>query len=366
MSSLVASAFDRAPAHVAPGQAGPPRPLSSSFPPGLVVDLRTTLCDEVEQASVGWDVRYAQLESGARRCRFVGLHTARLQICLEAWSLGMLKVGRGPLGSATFVVPVGAGGVCRVQGRPLVAGAVAVLLDGEEFDCRTSGPTRLMSLSIERAALDRHVRSILGRHVGELRLLRAFDGLRADAETLRDLCCRATRGAAADPHFLRDAKVANALETSIVRALLSRFEAPPPAREAPSRGLALAREAESWLRRNLAEPPSIARLCDALRASERTLHEAFREHLGTTPKAYVKTLRLNAARGDLLRGLAKTRVTDVALDWGFAHFGWFSQDYRRLFGETPRETLLRSRTIGARAFISHRIGESSRMAEAAW
>ena len=36
------------------------------------------------------------------------------------------------------------------------------------------------------------------------------------------------------------------------------------------------------------------------------------------------------------------RVTDVALDYGFLHFGWFSQDYRRLFGETPRQTLQRA------------------------
>ena len=36
-------------------------------------------------------------------------------------------------------------------------------------------------------------------------------------------------------------------------------------------------------------------------------------------------------------------MTDVALAWGFVHFGWFSQDYRRLFGETPSQTLHRGR-----------------------
>ena len=80
-----------------------------------------------------------------------------------------------------------------------------------------------------------------------------------------------------------------------------------------------------------------------------TLHEAFREHLDTTPKAYLKVLRLNAARQDLLEGARGRRVTDVALDWGFVHFGWFSQDYRRLFGETPSQTLRRRR--GRRAWV---------------
>ena len=61
---------------------------------------------------------------------------------------------------------------------------------------------------------------------------------------------------------------------------------------------ALAFRAEAWLRQNLAEPPTIADLCQALGASARTLHEAFREHIGTTPKSYLKTLRLEA--GDWL------------------------------------------------------------------
>jgi AraC-like DNA-binding protein len=126
-----------------------------------------------------------------------------------------------------------------------------------------------------------------------------------------------------------------------------------------SRSRALARRAEAWLRQNLTEPPTIAALCEALCARERTLHEAFREHVGTTPKAYLKTLRLLAARSDLLRGLPKTRVTDVALDWGFLHFGWFSQDYRRLFSETPRQTLRRAREGVARVNLVARSSASS-------
>jgi AraC-like DNA-binding protein len=241
-----------------------------------------------------------------------------------------------------------------------------VLLDGEEFDCRTSGPARLMSVSIERAALDRHARSLLGRHLGELSLCGALKGLRADAVTLRKLFRETSLRAAADPRALRDGALANALEARIVKALLSEFGAPQRG-EAPSRSLTLARKAESWLRRNLTEPASIARLCEALDASERTLHEAFREHLGTTPKAYLKTLRLNAARHDLVRALGKTRVTDVALDWGFLHFGWFSQDYRRLFGETPRETLQGRRgEVGGASFDSPRLGDRPRTAEPGW
>ena len=148
------------------------------------------------------------------------------------------------------------------------------------------------------------------------------------------------------------------LEGKLVEVLLSQFETPREPRTASS-SHRLARQAEAWLRQSLAEPPKMAALCGALSARERTLHEAFREHLGTTPKAYLKTLRLNAAHRDLLRGLPKTRVTDVALDWGFSHFGWFSQDYRRLFGETPSKTLQRARADTGRTCLDEALSVSN-------
>ncbi len=314
----------------------------SAFAAGRLVDVRTTNGEGLEAPSVGWDVRYAQLGTGRCHCRYLGVHTARLQLCLETWSLGMLKRGRAPRGSVTFLVPLGRSGAARIQGRPVAAGDVVVLFDGDEFDYRSAGPARLVSVSIERAALEGRVSSLLGRQLGELRLQGRLSRLRTDAGLLRRLCQEVAARAAADPRLLRDAAWVSRLEGKLVKVLLSQVETPREPRTTSS-GHRLARQAEAWLRQSLAEPPKVAALCGALSARERTLHEAFREHLGTTPKAYLKTLRLNAAHRDLLRGLPKTRVTDVALDWGFSHFGWFSQDYRRLFGETPSQTLERAR-----------------------
>jgi transcriptional regulator GlxA family with amidase domain len=113
-------------------------------------------------------------------------------------------------------------------------------------------------------------------------------------------------------------------------------------RPSAPRGHLLAREAEAWLRENLTEPVTIRDLCAALHTSERTLHAAFREHVGTTPKAFVKAQRLQGARRDLLHPGPHTRVTDVALRWCFLHFGWFAHDYQALFGETPSRTLRRA------------------------
>ncbi|MDX8480169.1 helix-turn-helix transcriptional regulator [Mesorhizobium sp. VK24D] len=51
------------------------------------------------------------------------------------------------------------------------------------------------------------------------------------------------------------------------------------------------------------------------------------------------TLRLNGARRDLIQARDSTRkVSDIAMDWGFFHWGRFASRYRELFGETPSRT----------------------------
>jgi AraC family ethanolamine operon transcriptional activator len=335
VASSTVSIPDRRPARPPAHRLRPPLSLLATETRELVAGS----CEELER-SAGGGVRYAQLEPGRLRCRIAIVRTARAQLRHESWSTGLLKQGCTPDGCVAFALSLGPEGSVRIQGRAVRPGEVVVSFPGEELDCRSAGPARLVSVVLDRGLLDAAVRALLGKHLGELRLQGRLSGMRANAAALRRIGLGfAAKGAS---RRIQGAAGAKQLETSLVGALFAEadgareLEPPPPSR-------ALARRAEAWLRQNLAEPPSIASLCRALDASERTLHEAFRRHLDTTPKAYLKVLRLNAARHDLLRGEKARRVTDVALDWGFLHFGWFSQDYRRLFGETPSQTLHGSR-----------------------
>ena len=76
--------------------------------------------------------------------------------------------------------------------------------------------------------------------------------------------------------------------------------------------------------------------------SVRTLHAAFQERLGEAPMAYVRRIRLGRVRAELLRSdPQRTRVTDVAMRWGFLHQSRFAQQYREQFDELPSVTLNR-------------------------
>ena len=85
----------------------------------------------------------------------------------------------------------------------------------------------------------------------------------------------------------------------------------------------------------------ISELCQQIGTSVRTLDRAFREKFGVTPKSYIRNRRLASVRGELLASKEDIKVTQIASDWGFTHLGQFSNDYRKLFGELPSETLHR-------------------------
>jgi len=85
--------------------------------------------------------------------------------------------------------------------------------------------------------------------------------------------------------------------------------------------------------------PDVARFVGV---TVRGLQQTFSRHLGTTPTEYLRAIRLDHVRAELLP--ARTgglSIADVAARWGFAHAGRFSASYAARFGEHPRETLAR-------------------------
>jgi AraC-like DNA-binding protein len=87
-------------------------------------------------------------------------------------------------------------------------------------------------------------------------------------------------------------------------------------------------------------PPNIEELCRRLRTSRRTLQNSFRQVADTTAVQYLRGVRLNAVR----RQLMSTRPGDLSIaqaatDQGFDHMSHFTERYRALFGELPSRTL---------------------------
>jgi AraC-like DNA-binding protein/tetratricopeptide (TPR) repeat protein len=85
---------------------------------------------------------------------------------------------------------------------------------------------------------------------------------------------------------------------------------------------------------------TLARACGL---APRTLQKRFRAFLGCSPVAFIRNLRLDQARRELLRAAPEESVTAVATRCGFVHLARFSTHYRDRHGELPSTTLRRGR-----------------------
>jgi AraC-like DNA-binding protein len=101
------------------------------------------------------------------------------------------------------------------------------------------------------------------------------------------------------------------------------------------------KRAIDFMHARLTEPLHLEHIARAAQTSPRSLQVAFRKFCGMTPMEYLKRLRLEGARSELLEASSGSRVADVAYRWGFAHHGMFSASYAKAFGESPSATLRR-------------------------
>lgn len=100
------------------------------------------------------------------------------------------------------------------------------------------------------------------------------------------------------------------------------------------------RRVVEYLHHYAAQVPTITELCNVAKLSERNLQYAFKDYLGITPVRYLRLVRLNGVKRDLLISHPKKdRIVDIALNWGFIELGRFSGEYRQLFQELPSTTL---------------------------
>jgi AraC family L-rhamnose operon transcriptional activator RhaR/AraC family L-rhamnose operon regulatory protein RhaS len=100
------------------------------------------------------------------------------------------------------------------------------------------------------------------------------------------------------------------------------------------RNLPRVAEAISYLEANADKPMSLAQLSSVARMSKRSLIRAFHDATGVTPIAYWNQLRINRAAA-LLRSSSEP-ITEIAFRAGFNDSNYFTRQFRKLTGVSPR------------------------------
>lgn len=102
--------------------------------------------------------------------------------------------------------------------------------------------------------------------------------------------------------------------------------------------------AEDYMASHARFAPNRTQVAAAVGVSVRALSASFARFRGHSPMAYLRKVRLQGVRADLLAAPAGASVREIAAAWGYIFLGDFARQYRQQFGELPSETLRRLRS----------------------
>lgn len=130
---------------------------------------------------------------------------------------------------------------------------------------------------------------------------------------------------------------------AVVSAALAAFpiEVAAAARASDLSSSAAIRRARQFIEDRADQPITVAQIAEEARLSVRALQLGFQRACGVTPMGYLRQVRLEGAREELLAATDDTLVSEVARRWAFANLGRFAAQYRARFGENPVDTLRR-------------------------
>ena len=202
------------------------------------------------------------------------------------------------------------------------------------------------SVRIDIAAVDALAQEYFGRpglHV------RFTDSAPIDAARERHwrIVAKHVRGPGSEPEVFDHVLLRDAVFRTVAAALLSDFPNDtidlPPANDGGVATPASIRRAIAYMEEHIIEPIGLVDIAAASRLSPRGLQDAFRRIVGVSPTQHLRSLRLSAARADLLAADPAHRdtVSAIAHRWGFTHVPRFAAAYRTEYGENPHETLAR-------------------------
>lgn len=213
-----------------------------------------------------------------------------------------------------------------------------------DIDLEWPGNCRLLSVKVDRSALERELDAALDqRIVSPLLLGASFDLVDGPGRTWTAMVrllhaeLRGADGLAGQP------RMAARWRDMVVSGLALTVEHPygeePAGLQGPRRPRTVKRtldamHAEPWRQFTAGDLAAIAGV------GVRVLQESFRQHVGVSPLQYLRRLRLDGVHDELSRSDPwQVSVSEVAYRWGFTHLGRFAGAYRDRFGVSPSQTL---------------------------
>ena len=284
--------------------------------------------------------------------------TARLAFSFSVVELGPLTVGELHFGSdirlragdldTAYHVNLPLSGSLRsvhrgieVHARPAEA---AVYRPQGETVLEWSRQCRLLCIKIDKVALASHLAALTDQAVTDVRDVAPSLNLTAGAGLSWS---RLVRSIATDMYDAQSllyrppvgARIAHSVVAGLLYAVQHRQGAQLAGAATACHPRTVKRAIEA-MHADPSHPFTMTELAGIAGCSVRTLQEGFRRHVGRTPTALLRDIRLTRAHDDL-RSADPDAVTvaQVACRWGFTHLGRFAAAHRARFAVPPSTTL---------------------------
>jgi len=284
-----------------------------------------------------WPQRYDQLTPGQFNGYLQDFQLQGIRLFREIMSCGVAQHTHTPAQRINLLLPIRmTTESVRTSGRSILASGLNFLPYCDDFFFVTPPDTDYVVISLECDELDR----ILVAEDAELfyqrpkgyGLVLSQVGLRKAQSNLLRVMSEVN-----DTRFVSDIFSQHRVKDYVLSTLMDLIE-----REHPARLCGLGDSHlyivkychERVLEQGYSDPLSILDLCRELKVPRRTLHYAFEKTVDASPLQYLRAVRLNAAQRSMAKGDLPT-VAEAATRWGFSHMSYFSQVYKRLFGQLP-------------------------------
>lgn len=321
------------------------------------MNLRAEKFEDVHlhAASVhAWDQTYSQISPGLVQSSLCQIDGQRFQVFRERINQRLVQQGQAPRDRVCFALPLHLTGRARLQGREADEHSIFILNGGDEFLFHMPQGMDMLSITFDRETFERAMddspwgadyRQWLRQpvlRVPERRLAMCRDRLLF----LLGRSIDEVDGAAPD-------RAEDELERDLLEELICLMVDPGFDRQqrlASSPGSFIVEKCHQMTLAQRQSPPSVIDLCERLRISRRTVQDSFRSVTQTTPVNYIRCIRLNGVRRELVGTRAdELSIGDAASRWGFFHLSHFAADYQALFGELPSRTRRACGHVRARA-----------------
>lgn len=199
-------------------------------------------------------------------------------------------------------------------------------------------------LPISKTRIREHARSLVGELVGLYPI--EFDpvvdltapGGQVIQHYMQFLANSLNHGLIDEPNKLVTSQACDLLLTQILTHLKSNVRDILTGQEVSRVVPRHVKRAQDYIHAHPSDTLDMASISEIAECSYRTLQRGFIDAFGLTPRQYIRQVRLQLVRNDLMSADLTESVASIARRWGFGHMGRFAQEYMQEFGERPIQT----------------------------